>query len=220
MRVEVCRVCDVVNSSGSSITSSAVSPSCSVSASVCPTSAALMTQLNMAQTAGDLLRTRTSTVDKALPLPMATAGRPSNITDCQQIQLPFPSSQASADTDLKSQSSVPADQACAAAEYWKTQLSFPPSPAFPVTGQNLQSSLITVQASAVADTRNSLPSCLSNFSSVETGESRLPYTSVDTAIVSTQSDAAVKCKSAVVNAAASVSRVCIICCIKDKTSVY
>ena len=219
-------MCDVVNSSSSSstVTSSSVPSSinhgCSVSESVCATSAALITgELNdAARPADDVIHTRTDPVNNALHLQTMAAGR--NMSECQQTQQPFPTShcQTSTDADRKSVSSLPINQEYAAAESQKTQLSVPPSQAFPVTGHKSQSSVMTGEAFAVADTRNSLPSCMSNYSSMETGDIHLPYSSVDTPVASqmstTSRDAvAVQCKSAVVNASASVSRVCITCCI-------
>jgi len=113
-----------------------------------------------------------------------------------------------------------ASQTCDISQSQQTQPTFPPSQAFPVTGQKSQSSLLSGQAFAVADTQNSSPSCMSNFSSMETGESQLPYAcaavSQTAATGMSQSDAAVKCNSAVLRAAVSESRVCIIeCCISN-----
>jgi len=286
-------MCVVVNSSSSSSSttsssvSSAVSECYSVSASVCPASAALMTHLNAAHAAGDVRNIRTAPVDKGVRRQTMAADQACAVSECQpslalfdtdrkslsslpanqsaaadsrrtqpsfppsqafvdtdrkslsllpanqsaaadsrRTQPSFPPSQAFVDTDRKSLSSLPASQS-AAADSRRTQPSFLPSQAFQGTFQKSQSSLLTGQAVAFADTQISSHLAMSNFSSMETGESQPLYGSVDTAAVSeraatgaSQSDAAENCKSAVVSAAASVSRVCTDCCVIRSCFLY
>lgn len=207
------------SSSGSTaslpLPAAAVSQSCSMSASasVCPASAAAsMSQLNTApRPAGDLVPTCASPLQCHMSGTACTA-----VSECLQTRLSYPANQPLAHTDRNTPSSLPSNEACATVESRQTQSSFPPSQAFPATCQKSRSSLITGQAFAVANTQNSSPACTSNCSGMETGDSQLPCASVNAAVMSqpaapgtSQGGTAAECKSAVVNAASSVSRVCI-----------
>ena len=82
-------MCVVVNSSSSSSSttsssvSSAVSECYSVSASVCPASAALMTHLNAAHAAGDVRNIRTAPVDKGVRRQTMAADQACAVSECQ-----------------------------------------------------------------------------------------------------------------------------------------